>query len=129
MVAQTRTFIFGLLSTLLMPLSVSAQNLTVADVQQVIAQAVGEAQARGALATIAVADRVGNVLGVFQMTGAGATVTINAPGQQLQVQVPAGVSPGQVFSVSVPAAPAAGVVAAPAPHRAAAAPYGNAHNR
>ena len=62
-------------------------------------------------------------------TWPGAMVTINAPGQQLQVQVPAGVSPGQVFSVSVPAAPAAGVVAAPAPHGAAAAPYGNAHNR
>ena len=62
-------------------------------------------------------------------TWPGATVTINAPGQQLQVQVPAGVSPGQVFSVSVPAAPAAGVVAAPAPHGAAVAPYGNAHNR
>ena len=75
MVARARTFIFGLLCTLLTSLSVSAQNLTVADVQQVIAQAVGEAQARGALATIAVADRVGNVLGVFQMTGAGATVT------------------------------------------------------
>jgi uncharacterized protein GlcG (DUF336 family) len=44
--------------------------LSVADVQQVIAQAVFEAQARNAKATIAVVDRVGNVLGVFQMTGA-----------------------------------------------------------
>eukprot|EP01045_Picozoa_sp_COSAG04_P005671 COSAG04_NODE_266_length_18562_cov_11.848995_10_plen_2111_part_00 len=50
-------------------------------------------------------------------TWPGAMVTINAPRGQLQVQVPAGVSPGRVFSVSVPAAPAA------------AAPYGNAHNR
>jgi uncharacterized protein GlcG (DUF336 family) len=48
----------------------SANFLSAADVQQVIAQAVGEAQARGALATIAVVDRVGNVLAVFQMTGA-----------------------------------------------------------
>jgi uncharacterized protein GlcG (DUF336 family) len=40
------------------------------DVRKVIAQAVGEAQARGARATIAVVDRVGNVLAVYQMTGA-----------------------------------------------------------
>mgnify|MGYP003693533417 CR=1 FL=1 len=48
-----------------------------ADVQRmIVAQAVGEAQARGAAATIAVVDRVGNVLAVFQMTGAPANVTI-----------------------------------------------------
>lgn len=35
------------------------------DVRKVIAQAVGEAQARGAKATIAVVDRVGNVLAVY----------------------------------------------------------------
>ncbi len=40
------------------------------DVRRVIAQATGEAQARGARATIAVVDRVGNVLAVFQMSGA-----------------------------------------------------------
>ena len=54
-----------------------ANFLSAADVQQVIAQGVGEAQARGALATIAVVDRVGNVLAVFQMTGASATFTIS----------------------------------------------------
>lgn len=42
-------------------------SLTVADVQKVIAQAVAEAQARQANATIAVADRVGNVLAVYRM--------------------------------------------------------------
>ena len=46
------------------------------DVQRVIAQAVGEAQARGAAATIAVVDRVGNVLAVFQMNGAAATADV-----------------------------------------------------
>ena len=46
-------------------------NLTAADVQQVIAQAVAEAQARSANATIAVVDRVGNVLGVYRMGFAG----------------------------------------------------------
>jgi uncharacterized protein GlcG (DUF336 family) len=41
--------------------------LTVADVQTVIAQGVAEAHARGVNATIAVVDRVGNVLAVFRM--------------------------------------------------------------
>ena len=45
----------------------STTSLTIGDVQQVIAQAVGEAQARGVNATIAVVDRVGNVLAVFRM--------------------------------------------------------------
>jgi len=51
--------------------------LTQAEVQQIIAQAVGEAQARGLHATIAVVDRVGNVLAVFQMNGAPANTTIS----------------------------------------------------
>jgi uncharacterized protein GlcG (DUF336 family) len=44
----------------------------------VIARAVAEAQARNAPATIAVVDRVGNVLGVFQMSGAPLTVTVQS---------------------------------------------------
>ena len=55
-----------------------ASLLTVADVQQAIAQAVAEAQARNAKATIAIVDRVGNVLGVFRMTGAATTFTITS---------------------------------------------------
>jgi uncharacterized protein GlcG (DUF336 family) len=51
--------------------------LSITDVQQVIAQAVAEAQARNAAGTIAVVDRVGNVLAVFTMTGAAATFTID----------------------------------------------------
>jgi uncharacterized protein GlcG (DUF336 family) len=43
-----------------------ANFLSATDVQRVIAQAVGEAQARGTDATVAVVDRVGNVLAVFQ---------------------------------------------------------------
>ncbi|MEO8460100.1 MAG: hypothetical protein ABI451_06205, partial [Dokdonella sp.] len=50
--------------------------LRTADVQQVIVQAVNEAQVQGAKATIAVVDRVGNVLGVYRMNGARATVRI-----------------------------------------------------
>lgn len=50
-------------------------NLTVAEVQRVIAQGVAEAQGRGANATIAVVDRVGNVLAVYRM-GAPATRSV-----------------------------------------------------
>lgn len=58
-------------------------NLTVADVQQVIAQGVAEAQARGVNATIAVVDRVGNVLAVYRMGDASTrsvTVTTSPAG-------------------------------------------------
>jgi uncharacterized protein GlcG (DUF336 family) len=47
-------------------------------VQTIISQAVAEAQARGQPATIAVADRVGNILGVFKMNGAPDSVTITS---------------------------------------------------
>jgi len=56
---------------------VSQQALTVAEVQQIIAQAVGEAQARSLAATIAVVDRVGNVLAVFQMTNAAGVLQVD----------------------------------------------------
>jgi len=44
--------------------------LRASQVQRIIAQAVAEARARNRRATIAVVDRVGNVLAVFQMNGA-----------------------------------------------------------
>ena len=50
--------------------------LTTADVEAVIARGVGEAQARGVKATIAVVDRVGNVLAVYRMSGALKDVTM-----------------------------------------------------
>jgi uncharacterized protein GlcG (DUF336 family) len=52
--------------------------LTADDVQDVIARAVAEAQARNSPATIAVVDRVGNVLAVFAMNGAPATITVRS---------------------------------------------------
>jgi uncharacterized protein GlcG (DUF336 family) len=52
--------------------------LTAGDVGRVIAQAVAEATARNQPATIAVVDRVGNVLAVFRMNGAPASVTITS---------------------------------------------------
>ncbi|MEM1090951.1 MAG: heme-binding protein [Pseudomonadota bacterium] len=50
--------------------------LSETQVQQIIAQAVAEANALGSPATIAVVDRPGNVLAVFQMTGAPAATRI-----------------------------------------------------
>ena len=60
------------------PASSVSDFLTAADVQRIIAQAAHEAAARSAPATIAVTDRVGNVLGVFRMTGAAATFRIGS---------------------------------------------------
>ncbi len=68
----------------------SQQALTVADVQKVIAQAVGEARARRASATIAVVDRVGNVLAVYRMTGAKTTMLFpSKTATQLPARLPA----------------------------------------
>ena len=61
----------------------TASNLAVADVQRVIAQGVAEAQARGTNATIAVVDRVGNVLAVYRMgdpTQRSVTITTSPDG-------------------------------------------------
>lgn len=52
--------------------------LKTTDVDLIISQAVAEANARSQLATIAVVDRVGNVLGVYQMTGASEFITITS---------------------------------------------------
>lgn len=51
--------------------------LSAGDVETVIARGVAEAQARGVKATIAVVDRVGNVLAVFRMSGALENVTMS----------------------------------------------------
>lgn len=54
------------------------EALSVAEVQTVIAQAVGEAQRRSLPSVIAVVDRVGNVLAVFRMNGARALARTSA---------------------------------------------------
>ena len=51
--------------------------LSATEVERVVAQAVVAARARGQLATVAVTDRVGNVLAVYQMTGAATTFRID----------------------------------------------------
>ena len=48
----------------------TGESLGREEVQRIVAQAVGEAQARGVPAQIAVVDRVGNLLATFEMTGA-----------------------------------------------------------
>lgn len=79
----------------------ATSNLTVADVQRILAQGIGEAQAQGANATLAVVDRVGNVLAVYRMgtpstrsvtlsstlTSGGAAVTAGLEGIRLPVAV------------------------------------------
>jgi uncharacterized protein GlcG (DUF336 family) len=54
-------------------------RLTDADVKQIIAQAVVQAEASGLKATIAVSDKEGNILGVFTMNGAPANTTVTLP--------------------------------------------------
>ena len=51
--------------------------LSQAEVGRIIAQAVAEAQAQNTPATIAVVDRVGNVLGLFRMNGARTAVQVS----------------------------------------------------
>lgn len=74
-----------------------SSNLTEADVNQVMLQAVHEANARGKPATIAIVDRVGNVLAVTQMPGAptGATVT-SKRGVTTGLENPSVLPPGAV---------------------------------
>lgn len=55
-----------------------ANALSVNDVQTIIAQAVSKAQGMGLSVTVAVTDKEGNVLGVFQQTGANPNTTIGA---------------------------------------------------
>ncbi|MEO6388981.1 MAG: hypothetical protein ABIT16_05865 [Croceibacterium sp.] len=71
------------------------EALTVAEVQRIIAQAAGEAAARSLPSYIAVTDRVGNVIAMFQMNGAPnrmlvsrltATNELNSPDVDLQGQ-------------------------------------------
>jgi uncharacterized protein GlcG (DUF336 family) len=77
-----RLLVAGLIAATLSPFAaqaqVSQQALTVAEVGMIISQAVAESQARSLAATISVVDRVGNVLAVFQMTGAAGTLRVTS---------------------------------------------------
>ena len=61
----------------------STSLLTKTDVENIISQAVSEAQARQLKATIAVTDRVGNVLAVFRMNDAKKFITISSTAEPL----------------------------------------------
>ena len=60
------------------PAAIATDFLTVEDVQRIVVQGAAEATARKQPATIAVVDRVGNVLAVFRMTGAANTFKITS---------------------------------------------------
>jgi uncharacterized protein GlcG (DUF336 family) len=60
------------------PAPAPSLNLTESDVTTIVIQAVNQAAALGAPATIAVVDRVGNVLEVTQMTGAPPMATVTS---------------------------------------------------
>jgi uncharacterized protein GlcG (DUF336 family) len=57
--------------------SCSQAALSALDVETVVAQAVAEAERLGTPATVAVVDRVGNVLAVFRMTGASLNTVVS----------------------------------------------------
>jgi uncharacterized protein GlcG (DUF336 family) len=60
------------------PVNNTSPNLTITDVNTIVLQAINEANARGKPATIAVVDRVGNVLTVTQMPGAPTMATVES---------------------------------------------------
>ena len=62
------------------PYAVPAQeSLSASDVEKILAQAIEEAVARNKPATIAIVDRVGNVLAVYAMAGAPTDLRIKSP--------------------------------------------------
>ena len=79
------------------------ESLSVPDVEKILAQAVEEAGARNKPAVIAITDRVGNVLAVFQMNGAPGTLTIKTTNRA--------VTPTDVEGLVVPGAVAAAAIA------------------
>jgi uncharacterized protein GlcG (DUF336 family) len=78
----------------------AAEALTVADVQDIIAKAVAEAQARAKPAVIAVVDRVGNVLAIYAMTGAPPTATLRAAASGPNTDAQGVVAPAAAAAIS-----------------------------
>lgn len=72
--------IIAMTLALIGPFGVSAQALTPADVQNLLAQSVSAAVQLNQKVTVAVTDPEGRVLGVFVMTGAAATTQIRSVG-------------------------------------------------
>lgn len=74
-------FFAGLMMLLVLAIGATAQSLTTADVQAVIAQAVSKAVALNQKVTVSVTDKEGNLLGTFTMTGAPAMTLIRSVGR------------------------------------------------
>ena len=91
------------------------ESLTTTDVQKIMSQAIEEAAARGKPAVIAITDRVGNVLSVFQMNGAPTTLTIKTTNRA--------VTPTDVEGLVVPGSAAANPLAAGAIAKAITGAY------
>jgi uncharacterized protein GlcG (DUF336 family) len=78
---RARAALFRLMAILMAgtaALEAHGQALTAEEVQRIISQSAAQAQALGVAGTIAVVDRVGNRLGVFQMEGARDTVLVTS---------------------------------------------------
>ena len=76
-----------------------AENLTVLDVETILAQAAEEAAARNLPSVITVTDRVGNVLGVFRMTGTSMDTAIR-PGKTTDIALQGIRVPHELASIS-----------------------------
>lgn len=89
----TRAFLAGFMIFLCAASTAFSQSLTVADVQQIIAQAVSTAASLNRPVTVSVTDKEGNLLGTFAMTGAPANTLIRSVGRAGQglenISVPA----------------------------------------
>jgi uncharacterized protein GlcG (DUF336 family) len=97
--------------------AITQQALTSVEVQQIMAQAIEEAAARGKPAVIAVTDRVGNVLAIFQMNGAPTTLTIKTRPEDRVV------TPTDVEGLVVPGSAAANPLTAAAISKAITGAY------
>ena len=87
------TFCYAFLVVILAVIFTPAQELTVPDVERIIAQAVSKAASMNAKVTVSVTDDEGNLLGTFAMTGAPSTTLIRSVGRAGQglenISVPA----------------------------------------
>lgn len=79
---------------------IDERKLTVKDIETIIAQAVAQAEASSLKATIAVADKEGNVLGVFQMAGAADTTVISHPSRPARGGLEGQEVPSSLASIS-----------------------------
>src|SRR6186997_1535555 len=71
----------GFVTLLFLGLSASAQSLTLAEVQTIIAQAVSQAVALNQKVTVSVTDNEGHLLGTFAMTDARDMTLVRSAGR------------------------------------------------